>query len=140
MYLFLEGPAVCNKKNLNYINQIIVEYKNSIIYIEKLLCEYVSEDKNYLFSEHNRLKEKIKNFEVMLRTLPMCDEEAQRNLEEYSEQYLDNLKVEFCDFLIILRWNNFSAIRKKLRSICKQPSISFSERKNYLVLLNKLSH
>lgn len=129
-----------NTKNLHFISQNIIDYKNSILYIEKLLHEYISEDKNYLFSEHNRLKEKIKNFEVMLRTLPMCDEEAQRNLEEYSEKYFENLKIEFYDFLIILRWNNFSAIRKKLRSICKQPSISFSERKNFLLLLNKLSH
>jgi hypothetical protein len=126
------------KKNLNNLETTLKSYKNNMLCVEKLLKEYTSEDKIYLFSENKRLQEKIKNFEVMLSKATASTEETHQGFEEDSVNYFEKIEIELWDFLIILKWNNFSAIPEKLRSMCKNSTMSFSERKNYNSLLHRL--
>jgi len=121
-----------------YKNQV-TQLKINTLYVEKLLNEYVAEDKVYLFVANKRLKEKVKNLEAMLEQLNSCNKEIQRGLQKSTAKYFEKLREEFRDFLIILRWSDFSSLHMNLQIICEEKSpIPFSERKNYKKLLNLL--
>lgn len=126
-----------SKNYLNMTESKIMEYKTHISYIEKLLKEYISEDKVHLYSIHKKLKEKLKNLEAMLEKLRSQEGENKEDLQEFCAKYFKQFNVEFDDFLIILRWSQFSSIHIRLNKISEgKPSVI--ESGNYKSLLTTM--
>lgn len=99
------------------------KYKNNIFIIESVLQEYHAEDRLHLLSEKNRLKEKIQNVETIVTQAGEYNEEHPEGFRKYYEDYFEDLKCDFEDFLIILKWCNFGEIQKKLWALKKAKSL-----------------
>ena len=99
--------------NIQKMKSEIFYYKHLILKIEKILCSYNAKDKGYLVSENNHLKHKCQDGEKILRKMNILTEEN----EAAVQNYFDKIKLGVLDLLLLLKWNNFGALKFKIDSI-----------------------
>lgn len=119
------------------IESIVKKNNKLILFMDKFLKEYHAEDQLYLIYEKEKLKQALERATEILKQ----SRESQNELPVNTKKYFAELQKGIGDFILLLKWHNFSAIQKELQAVCnRETSIPYIKRRQCQCMLNMMNN